>query len=649
MNVESEESTKQMLTNKLSAKYTLYAVGNSDFHTEIEVIVDDSSSIETTIIPRVYNESKIDTEIFAIYRENSDVWTEIQPIGHDNIPLEIEVRPHNRMQAIYEVQQPPIITTVVNPFQDSFTRERLEYQTINYGSSSSMVVGRDSTDIWRSFVQFELSFINPSYILTESHLRLYYKGIAPNHVKLEVLNASEEWTEDNITHSNRPIPIKLIADEFTVNSERGYIEFDVLSVVQRWISLLDENNGFIIRVSNESELGQTTFYTRETMFPPELIVKHYDSRIFSNGRSQVNTEIFVWKSNTSDVKTEVEVTSAFDHSIVLCEIYCHQVDVPLDSDVLVEIIASIPCNEIEIISAIRKNNDVLVEIGSRLPNENKILSQITVSRDETQSEIFVKYTDNIESEIYARALGNSDIFSEVASSRESTLSEVICARNEFSDTLTEILINVPCVNAEIYIKHKDDIDVEIDIVNDYRISVTLSEIIVSKDNVATEVIARVSTKSEVYTSITASRIFTETEIEVKHRSDVWVEIEPNIKSDVLTEIISSKPCVFVEIAVERDGVAGVYTEIFVRHTDDINTEIDIKIVSQVETEIDINAVSQTDAEIISTKPYVFSSIVIPTWVDLDIPTTIEPRIFMVNNIYTIIRVGNFGGAYAFII
>ena len=599
------------LHNRFKAKYVLYAVGESETLAELDVKQYGSSDIETEITSRAYREYIINTEIFAIYRGTDDILVEIQPYGFNAIETEIEIRPHNKMWALYEVQQPPIITDIFNPIQDSFTREKASYQSINYGVNSSMVVGKSNDDIWRSFVQFDISGINPSYVLTEAKLRLYYSGQAPSHLNLEVLSADSKWSEFSITHLNRPNPINLISNQFTVGN--GYVEFDVFDVVEDWITLAQINNGFIVRVANESVDGQTTFRTRESISPPELVIDYYDSRIFSFGRSQVLTEIEVLYFESSDKATEIEVSSTFELNKLDTEIYVHRKEVPLDSDISVELVISKPTVESVVIVAIPVDSDVLTSISARSEiREEKIDTVIYVSIPEIKAEITAILSDSVELE-------------------------------------TVIAISKPSVETEITVPNygENEIDTEI-VANDTRFSKILSEINVSKDTAKAELSVRVGGQKDLYTVITATRDSAQTEIEVKYRDEILVEITPNIKSDIQSEIVVSKPIIETEIKVVLSDKDDKETEIFVSYLSQVDTEITAFVYKQIEAEIDVVKTSKVNAEISVTKPRIEVSIVIPTWTEYDLPTTIEPRIIMVDNIETIITVGGKKSAYVFI-
>uniref|UniRef100_UPI0020C17CE7 hypothetical protein n=1 Tax=Lysinibacillus sp. D4A3_S15 TaxID=2941227 RepID=UPI0020C17CE7 len=69
-------------------------------------------------------------------------------------------------------------------------------------------------------------------------------------------------------------------------------------------------------------------------------------------------------------------------------------------------------------------------------------------------------------------------------------------------------------------------------INDIWTSIVYTELLVAKDKIAQEIIPRVGKDSNLFAVIHVSKPNIETEIEIKHRNDIFVEIEPNIKSDV---------------------------------------------------------------------------------------------------------------------
>ena len=380
-----------------------------------------------------------------------------------------------------------------------------------------------------------------------------------------------------------------------------------------WVALLQINNGFFIRISNETEFGQATFHTKESVLPPELVVKYYDSRIFSVGRSQQLTEIFVYKTNNSNIKTEITVDSAFSFSTHDTEIYVHRYEVPIPNDILAEIEVTKTHVHSEIIATIRDYLEANSEISVWNNKIDEIGAEIAVSRCEILTRIDSALRDYIESPL------------EISVTRPSIYIDIFVPSYKDSEVLTEIEIN------SLWFKSIN------------------TEITVSKENISTVIHTRVTRNKDLYTEISVTRPSFHVEVDVKTSNDILVEIEPNIKSDTLVEIISNKPAIESEISVMGYGNLQTDTEIFVSYLYEVETEITATAVNQIHVEIDVMEVNSIHTEITSSKNKVNTEIVIPIWIDHDVLTVIEPRILMVNNVYAIIQIGSVGGAYAFII
>lgn len=624
--------------NQMTAKYTLYAVDNSDLLTEINIMLPEDSDRSTEISIRVADESIKETEIDVKYRGNSDIWTEIQPVGHESIPSEIYIRPHNRMWGLYEVQEPPRITDILNPIQDSFTREKPQYQSINYGGNNSLTIGRTGDDIYRSFIQFDFNDWNPAFVIIESKLRLYYSGLIPQGSKLELFNVNEQWQEYGITHLNRPSPVSLIVNDYTNNVNELYVEFEFTDIIVDWIKQHTENNGFLVRLANESSDSIITFRARESNRPPELLITYYDARIYSAGRSQALTEIFIWNVGNKDVLTEIEVGSIIGDDDVLTEIYVHRYEVPIESEYEVEITVTKPEIHAEITVSINDESDVLTELSVRSESiPSRIDVELTISKPQVSTEIYVKHQDSVETEIVVQRNPDEDISTEIAVTRDfidaeifvkyadSIYTEITIQRIPDDDTPTEITVTREAVNTELYIKYRDEISTEITIQGEDDSPIE-TEIVISRPEVWTEITPRVSTDSD-----------RDTEIHVRALDD----------SSKLTEIAVTRDSIFVEITVVE--TSDIDAEIYVKHNDDIYTEITVTIFDDVLAEIDIIQNSKLPIEITVTRPDVLTVITVPYWDDSDVLTEIEPRILRVSDIVTEITVRSKGGAYVFII
>lgn len=513
--------------NKMTVKYRLYAVSDEDILTEIDVMYGECSDVVTEIDVRVEEDNSKEAEINVVYGDYSDIGAEIQPIIHNEISTEIDIRPGNRMWALYNIQEPPKLEEIFNPVQDSFTRSNTQYESINYGSNSSLAVGRTVDDSYDSFIKFDFDDWNPSYVITDTKLRLHYSGTIPSGTELELFTVDESWSEYGITYLNQPKPESFIVSDYTNNESARYIEFDFKDITVNWVKNNVANNGFVIRLSNENPDTILMFRARESNRPPELTITYYDNRIYSSGRSQASAELFVWQIGDSDTRAEVTVGSVVENRDTLTEIYVHRYEDPVDFDVESEITVSKPNVWSEVIVSIDDEYDVEAELVVRSDTlDSRKEAEITVSKPDVWSEIFVSSIDSIDTEINVRRNEESDKLVEISVTRKEILTEITPRPYEHSDVNTEI--NVKAVFE----------------------SETLTEISVTRPDIHTEINVRAVEESDMET-------------------EVFVRVEE--ESETLTEIIVSKPDIYTEITVVEFN--DVETEIYVKHTSDVETEI----------------------------------------------------------------------------
>lgn len=637
--------------NTMKATYTLYAVENADTYAEIYVIQHDNSDINSEISIKVDRNDDLDSIIDIKYRGYSDVYAVIQPMGNNNINAVIEVPPQNRMWALYEVQEPPKITEIINPIQDSFTREKFEYQTINYGKNNSLVVGKDNGDYFRTYIQFDLSNWNSSYVILDAKIRLYYSGVIPNGMELELFNLNKDWYELGITHLNRPAPTSLIVDEYVNNPQERYIEFTVTQTIFEWIANSNLNKGFLVRPKNELLSQLITFKSRESSNPPQLRIIYYDNRIYSSGRSQIYGEIFVWNAKDSDINSEITVSSVIGNSDIPSQIYIHRYEVPVDNDIYAEITVNKPTVECEITvyRSDESNIDGILYVRSEI-RSNKLNSEITISKPKTEAEIFIKYRNGIDSEITV-------------------------VRDEESVLLSEISISRPAIDGELFVKYLDEVEAEItikalednDIVSEITVSkpITWAEIkvVISDENdIDSEIYIKHhnDVNSEIYIRVEDDSNL-ESEIYIKHIDSINAEItvraigEDNLDSeiyikhndDILSEISVSRSFILCEIEVKESN--NIDSEIYIKYRDDINSEITVHEHSNILAVIDIVAVDRIESEISISKPDIWAEIMIPYWDDSDIDSEITARVLRVSNINSEITINKKARGYVFII
>lgn len=590
--------------NTMKARYSVMGVDNFDTLAEIEVRVRDHTGIVTNIRARVFEDNNQEVEIDVKYSNSSEVFAEIQPIGYNTLPAEINIRPGNRMWGLFEVQEPTRITNILNPTKDSLTREREEYQSINYGSNHSLTVGSFENDRYQTFIKFNLHNWNPYFVITSSTLRLHYSRTIPAGTELSFYTLSREWSEYGITHLNSPTKVRLISDQFINHSEHGYIEIDFTEITEEWVKNPESDYGFLIETPtiNQSS-GIATFRSRESQRPPELEVTYFDAQVYSSGRSQIPTEIFVWKADQYCVLTEIEVGSVVTNSDPLTEIYVHRHEEPVPDDKVAIVVINKPHTESEITVGIRKKDSIPTQINARSESiSNSRKTEITVSKNYQFAEIWVKNREGIEAEIKVRRKNEVDAEAGIVVTREQAESEIFVK-----------FLNI--TKAEIEVQRYSSED-------------TLSEITVSKDRVYTEISSRVLEDST-------------------RESEIYIRAVKN--SSIYSEVTVTKKQVHAEITVSH--YIDTQAEVFVKYGNNVDTAIVVTVFSQLFAEIDVIGAIEQEVEITVSKPSTLALITVPFWDDSEILVDIRPRILRVSDINTeiVIDKTNKGGAYAFII
>lgn len=632
------------LVNRVSAKYILYGVENSEYSTEIHVKQYGNSDKFVDIRPRVFGVSKHDIDINIMYRGNSDIFTEIQPYGHTNFETEIEVRPHSRMWALYEVQQPPIVSDTNNPIMDAFVRSEGVFATINNGSGISMVVGKQNNEVWDSYIKFDLSHISSSLPILSSKLKLYYTG-SLSQLDLELFEISDVWGEYSVTYLNSPEIGRLIATNYVQNISQRYIEFDVSAIVLEWLSNPTKNLGFYLKASNLSSDGQMIFRTRESMQPPELIVDHYSTSVFSTGRSDALTEIVAMKADKSDKNSEIEVSSAFAFSRMETEIYCHRPEVPIDTDIEVEITSNKIYEYAELTVSIVEESDknAQIDVMSQILT-SRVDSEITINKPFSYVEI---YSANINEKAVEITVSNDRVYSEISVSNPFVLTEVSSRVADYSNTDIIITVSNDAILTEIDVLVFSDIETEINIIG-LNYSDALTEINVSNYIVEAEVTVRLTGQIDYYTEITANRPFAYVEIRTPEQSNMETEIDVLPNSSKHSEITVSRDTALVEIITRAYDESDVNAELYVKYVSHVELEITAKSVSQIPVSIDVKITSNVESVITVSNDRLFVEITPRVEGKSEMFVELLPRISTVDNVEVTLTVGGGKKAYGFV-
>lgn len=143
----------------------------------------------------------------------------------------------------------------------------------NYGADDRVWVGTTSTKITRPLLEFDLRDIPSGATITNAKLSLWHSGSVPSAVTVNAHRVTSSWKEgtgrtqctgDGATWYDREEPVKWVSQggDFAATAEgsvanpagegAGWDDFDVTSMVQKWVGGQAPNLGVLLKLSDES-------------------------------------------------------------------------------------------------------------------------------------------------------------------------------------------------------------------------------------------------------------------------------------------------------------------------------------------------------------------------------------------------------------
>lgn len=410
-------------SNRMEGVFKLYQVGNADMDATMTVMINDENSIASYLSVKVQRESDLKATIDIKYRDNNYFDSFLEVVGATYLDSYLEIRPNNRMFGIFEILPPPRVSKEAFSTEDSTTRSRPDLMTINYGDSQRMMVGRstsaiDGEEYMESFIKFGniKDYLQDLQLLEKANLRLYYVGDFVEGVDLSLYLPDKIWYEYGVTHANRPNPVELIANSYTINTVERYVEFDIRDLVMRWRNGQTDNFGLIVASSNKYA---TSFYTREGRMKPFIDIQYISNKIYSLGRADINSTMFIVGRGHGDMHSKLTVDSTYSNDDKFTgTLYVHRKEYPVPYDVNSIVRVSKPDQHAKMIVAIRDENSIkasLTVYGYR--NEDK-QSKLGISKPDFAARLTVDPNISLEATLMVRYDLHEDREATFAVSRE---------------------------------------------------------------------------------------------------------------------------------------------------------------------------------------------------------------------------------------
>ncbi|MCE5169645.1 DNRLRE domain-containing protein [Paenibacillus profundus] len=317
--------------NKLNGKFFLYGSGSDDVKSTFVVATRVREDLDASLSVKVERAYDLSSRLEVMYRGNGDLPSSIQAIAAEYLPASLEVRPHNQMFGKFELLEAPRIETGFPSNEDATTRSRTDLQTINFGDTQQMMIGANNGEYFDSYVKFgRLKELMPDlHLLEKAKLKIYYTGSLPDGTNIELHQPHRFWEELGVTHANKPRSAELLSNEYTIDRQKRYIEFDVLDILKRWQAGSLVDYGFLIKSANDYPVY---FYTRESSKQPLLEVKYISNLIYSVGRSATEATMFIYGVGNSERSASLTVHSDRGEDSKEATLYIHRPEVPVPID-----------------------------------------------------------------------------------------------------------------------------------------------------------------------------------------------------------------------------------------------------------------------------------------------------------------------------
>ncbi|MFD3258768.1 DNRLRE domain-containing protein [Paenibacillus lentus] len=552
--ISSEITVKSRLSNRMGGSFILYRSADEDLESTILIKKPMGSDLNSLISIRTKHELNLDATLDIKYRGNDDVDAEILAIAADFIESTIEVRPHNRMFGKFELLEAPRVQVKLPPIADSTTRSRSDLQTINYGDARSMLTGRSSEEQFSSFIQFaDFSNSIPDLKYLEgAKLRLYYINL-PSGSNLELHQPDTIWREMGITYANQPYSVELLKDQYVINTKERYVEFDVLDIALRWQDKSLDNFGFIIRTSDGESLS---FFTKESELSPLLIVDYITSQVYSIGRSEMESELFIIGKGHKDITGMITVKSDVGLEWLESSIYVHQKEDPLDED-----------------------RDAVITVSKR-----EIDSSLTVGirkYDELESAITVRHSNQVTELISEIRTSQPDLAAVITVDPNISLpGEMIVSRKEKSTLESIITVNQRDLGAALevsdYTRRFEDLEAEFTVVTEQE------------------------TILESFLTVSRQDLHAEITIRVQNDDDLDSSLEVPYYEDLDSFIKASRPDLNSFISIKHTSETDAFIE--VKEREYLESVIDIRNIDELEAVLIVKQIEETEAEIVISQP-----------------------------------------------
>lgn len=448
--------------NRFAAKYILYNQVDEELSSTLIAATRKVSEVVSTVSVRVRRSQELSNSLYVMYKSQGDLSATIQAASKVDLEGMLYVRPHNRAHGKYELLEAPRVTVDLKPVADATTRSQTHLQTINFGDTQRMMIGSDEMEQFESFIHFgDLDTRIPDLLyLEKAKLRLYYTGTLAPGAHIELHQPDTLWREYGITYANRPHSIQLLSSSYVINTTERYVEFDMMALLQMWREGMLSNVGMIIQ-----SRGNTPIYfnTRESSKPPVLQIKYITSQIYSIGRTEIGSEIFIYGAGRKDIASSLVVHSDIGLDWLKSQLYIHRYEDHMHHDTPQVIAVSRPELDADLTIAKRIDAELDSNISIVESRTEEKETWIAVSKPELHSQFItaIRTTKDTDGNLAVRtglddakiveiAVSHPDLPSVITVDRQMSLVSTLTISQLFHDGRdTSLIVSIPDLHASL--------------------------------------------------------------------------------------------------------------------------------------------------------------------------------------------------------
>jgi hypothetical protein len=537
--------------NSFYTKYKLYQVDDSELISTIQPSFLRDDEKDFTIVIRRTEYKDIASTVDVKYRGNSDVIATLQPVSSSFVNSTIEINPHNSMYTIADILPPPLLTKEFTTIKDATVRSGFAYQTLNYGTEPSMMTGYKNGEEFESYIAFDIQ-LPQNILIKDAQLKLYFIGNYTNGLKIKLYSVDRDWSEYALTYRNRPQKLNLVSDTYTVDYTDRSIVFNLKNEINAIYTNQKTSKGYVVVVEHNNTDNYISFYTKESLKLPKLIVDYYDTQVYSAGRGQINSTLFVYGTGKKEIGATITVHSDIGNHDLLSTLYVHRYEVPILKDLPMAITVTRNSINSNIIVAQRDKKDIMVKMRVAEKQANDLISTLGVTRNGIHSTIYVKHRNTINATIAVQKYGDRDTTSIIAVRRDSINSTIFVKERSY-------------VNSVITVQKHEGSNID-SIVTVTRENIPATILVKERSYMNAVITVQKYDNLNVLSTITVTRTSIPATIFVKERDDLTskITVAKNDENTLIGSITVTKDHVYSTITVKER--AYLNSKITVRKT-----------------------------------------------------------------------------------